>query len=126
MRRPLRVLLIAHGLVTVAAAVVLAVVPAAIPATVGIRLQPDGYLLAYLLAGTELAIGILSLGAARLGDPAALKLIIVVFVVFHLATAALEILHLALTGFDAVILVNIAVRLAVSAAFLLLAPRTMK
>ena len=120
MTRPLRALLLAHGIVTIAAAVVLAVVPAAIPATVGIALQPDAFLLAYLLAAAELAIGILSLGATRLTDSAALTLIIAVFVVFHLATAALEGLHLALTRFDAVIVINIAVRLAVSAAFLVL------
>ena len=65
-------------------------------------------------------VGILSLGATRLTDSAALTLIIAVFVVFHLATAALEALHLALTGVDAVIVINIAVRLAVSAAFLVL------
>ena len=120
MARPLRALLLAHGIVTIAAAVVLAVVPAAIPATVGIALQPDAFLLAYLLAAAELAIGILSVGATRLIDPSAIALIIAVFVVFHLATAALEALHLALTGFDAVIVINIAVRLAVSAAFLVL------
>ena len=120
MTRPLRALLLAHGIVTIAAAVVLAVVPAAIPGTVGIALQPDAFLLAYLLAAAELAIGILSLGATRLTDSAALTLIIAVFVVFHLATAALEALHLALTGFDAVIVINIVVRLAVSAAFLVL------
>lgn len=119
--RPLRVLLIGHGIVTLAAAVVLAALPAAIPATVGIALQPDGYLLPYLLAGTELAIGVLSLGAVRLSEPAALKLILAVFVLFHLATAALETLHLALTGFDVVIVINVAVRLGVSAAFLLFA-----
>ena len=120
MTRPLRALLIAHGVVTLAAAVALAAVPAAIPATVGIALQPDAFLLSYLLAAAELAIGILSLGATRLTDSAALTLIIAVFVVFHLATAALEALHLALTGVDAVIVINIAVRLAVSAAFLVL------
>ena len=120
MTRPLRALLLAHGIVTIAAAVVLAVVPAAIPATVGIALQPDAFLLAYLLAAAELAIGILSVGATRLTDSAALTLIIAVFVVFHLATAALEALNLALTGVDAAIVINIAVRLAVSAAFLVL------
>ena len=126
MTRPLRALLIGHGVVTLAAAVALAAVPAAIPATVGIALQPDAFLLSYLLAAAELAIGILSLGAARLNDAAALRLIVTVFVVFHLATAALETLHLALTGLDPVIIANIAVRLAVSAAFLVLGrPRRM-
>ena len=81
MTRPLRALLIAHGVVTLAAAVALAAVPAAIPATVGIALQPDAFMLSYLLAAAELAIGILSLGAARLNDAAALRLVVTVFVV---------------------------------------------
>ena len=67
----LRIVLIVHGLVTLAAAVVLAVLPAAIPATVGIELEPDAYMLSYFLAAAELAIAMLSLGATRLTDPAA-------------------------------------------------------
>ena len=52
----------------------LAVVPAAIPATVGIDLDPEAYLLSYFLAAAELAIALLSLGATRLTDPAAVGL----------------------------------------------------
>lgn len=46
-----------HGVVTMAAGVVLALFPAAIPLTVGIETDPSGYLLAYLLAAAQLGIG---------------------------------------------------------------------
>ena len=90
--RPFRVILVVHGIVTLAAAVVLAVFPAAIPATVGIDIGVDVFLLSYFLAAAELAVGVLSIGAARLGDTAAVRLIALVFVVFHLATAALGVM----------------------------------
>lgn len=117
--RLVRALLVAHGVVTFAAAVVLAAFPAAIPATVGIALEPDGFLLAYFLAAAELAIALLSVGAARLADPAAVRLVLVVFVVFHLATAALELASLAVAPLSPALAANIVVRLVVAALFLL-------
>lgn len=109
-RRLLRVLFIVHGLVTLAAALVLAAAPAAIPATVGISLKEQSFLLAYFLAAAELAIALLSLGAARLTDTAALRLIVATLVVFHLATGLLEIVYLSNSGVSSVLVVNIAVR----------------
>ena len=119
--RPFRVILVVHGIVTLAAAVVLAVFPAAIPATVGIDIGVDVFLLSYFLAAAELAVGVLSIGAARLSDTAAVRLIALVFVVFHLATAALEVVYLALTGPSAVLVANVGVRVVASAVFLLMA-----
>ena len=113
-----RALFVVHGIVTLAAAVVLTVFPAAIPATVGISLGVDASLLSYFLAAAELAIGMLSIGATRLGDPAALTLIALVFVVFHLATAALEVGYLVMTGPQGVLIANGGVRLVAAAAFL--------
>ena len=113
----LRAVLVAHGIVTLAAAVVLAVFPAAIPATVGIELSREGFLLSYFLAAAELAIGVLSIGAVRVTDRRALTLILDVFILFHLATAGLEVIYLGLTGMDTVIVVNVVIRVAVSAAF---------
>lgn len=117
--RLVKALLVAHGVVTFAAAVVLAAFPAAIPATVGIALEPDGFLLAYFLAAAELAIALLSVGAARLADPAAVRLVLVVFVVFHLATAVLELASLAVAPLSPALAANIVVRLVVAALFLL-------
>ncbi|KRE22875.1 hypothetical protein [Agromyces sp. Soil535] len=114
----LRVVFLIHGVITLAAAVVLAVLPAAIPATVGIDVGPDAFLLSYFLAAAELAIGLLSLGAAQLSDPAAVRLIVVVFVVFHLATAALEVVYLLFAPVTAVLLVNIAVRVIAAVVFI--------
>ena len=113
----LRILLIAHGVITLAAALVLAVLPAAIPATVGIELGADAFLLSYFLAAAELAIALLSLGATRLTDPAAVGLIVGVFVVFHLATAALELVYLLFAPVTVVLIANIVVRVVVAALF---------
>lgn len=116
--RLLRVLFAAHGIVTLAAAVVLVAAPAAIPATVGIELSTDGSLLSYFLAAAEIAIAVLSLGAVRISDPAALRLIVVTFIVFHLSTAVLEVVYLVLDGPAAALVANIAVRVVVAALFI--------
>jgi hypothetical protein len=108
-----------HGVVTLAAAIVLAAFPAAIPSTVGIVIAPADFLLTYFLAAAELGIGMISLGASRLTDAAAVRLIAAGFAAFHLATAALELLYLALNGLDAVLALNILVRIAAGTAFLL-------
>ena len=113
----LRVLFIAHGVVTLAAAVVLAVLPAAIPATVGIAIDPELFLLSYFLAAAELAIALLSFGAAWLSDVPALRLIVAVFIVFHLSTAVLEVVFASFTGVSPILLANIAIRIAAAALF---------
>jgi hypothetical protein len=113
----LRVLFIVHGVVTLAAAVVLAVLPAAIPATVGIAIDAEAFLLSYFLAAAELAIALLSFGAARLTDVPALRLIVVVFIVFHLSTAVLEFVSLSFTAASPVLLANIVVRIAAATLF---------
>lgn len=115
--RLLRVLLIMHGVVTLAAAVVLAVAPANIPATVNITLEQQGFLLSYFLAAAELSIGLLSLGAARLSDRAALRLIVAALVVFHLATGALEILYISFTTASGTLLFNVVTRFVAAALF---------
>lgn len=115
----LRIVLIAHGIITLAAAIVLVVAPAAIPATVGIELDADGFLLSFFLAAAELSIAMLSLGATRLTDPAAVGLIVAVFVVFHLSTAVLEIVFLLFTPVTGVLLANIVVRIVAAAIFVL-------
>jgi hypothetical protein len=113
----LRIVLIVHALVTLAAAVVLAVLPAAIPATVGIELEPEAYLLSYFLAAAELAIAMLSLGATRLTDPAAVGLIVAVIVAFHLSTAVLEVVYLLFAPVTGVLIANIAVRVVAATIF---------
>jgi hypothetical protein len=112
-----KALFLIHGLVTLAASVVLAVFPGAIPATVGIVMEPGDFLLSYLLAAAELGIAIISIGAARLNDAAAIRLIAAAFAVLHGTTAVLELVYLATPGFSPVLAANILVRLAAGAIF---------
>lgn len=86
----LRKLLIIHGVITLAAAVVLTVFPGLIPNMAGVRLAPDADLLAYLLAGAEFGIAFLSFGGSRLADPQGLRLIAGACIVFHATSALLE------------------------------------
>lgn len=110
-------LLIAHGVVTLAAAVVLVVAPSFVPATVGIVIGANTYLLCYLLGTAELAIATLSFGAARLRDRAALRLVSGVFVVFHATTALVEV-YAFVQGVDPLLWINVAVRVVAAALFL--------
>jgi hypothetical protein len=124
MNRPLeRGIFIVHGVVTLAAAAVLVVVPAAIPATVGISMGTDEYLLSYFLAAAELCIGVLSLAAVRLRDAVAVRMIALSFATFHGATAILEVVYTLAEGGSAVLLANIVVRVIAAGAFLLVAQR---
>ena len=63
-RKLLRVLFILHGVVTLAAAAIIAIAPAVIPATVNITLEQEGFLRCHFLAAAELSIALLSLGAS--------------------------------------------------------------
>jgi hypothetical protein len=114
----LRTVLVLHGVITLAGAVVLAVFPTAIPAAVGITVQRPEYLLVYLVAAAELAVAVLSFGAARLTDVAALRLIVTAFVVLHAASGVFDILYMVLTTASGVLFANTGLRFAVVAVFL--------
>lgn len=118
-----RAVFLVHGVLTLAAAVVLVVRPAAIPATVGITIGPTEYLLSYFLAAAELGIGLLSIGAARLRDADAIRLIAGCFAVFHGATAILEVVYLLREGTSAVLIANVVVRVIATVVFVFLAWR---
>ena len=117
-----RILFVAHGIITLAAAVVLAVAPGLIPATVGIELPAGGELLAYLLAGCELGVAVISLGAATLADARAIRVIAVGFAALHAFTGILEVVALA-NGADAFLWGNVGVRVVATAVFALVAVR---
>ena len=108
---PLRVVLLAHGAITLAGAVVLTVFPTVIPAAVGITLEPTDYLLVHLLAAAELAAAVLSFGAARLTDRAALRIVVATFVILHGASGLLNLLYLAQNGGSTVLVANTCARL---------------
>lgn len=107
--RGLRTLLIIHGFITLAAAIVLTVAPGLIPSTVGIHLEPGADLLAYLLAGAEFGLAVLSFGGSRLADAQALRLIAWCCIAFHGSSAVLEIYAYA-QGVNVAILGNVAAR----------------
>jgi hypothetical protein len=121
----LRRLLLLHGLATLAAAVVLIVRPALIPGIAGVTLTgPGASLLAYLLAGAELGLAVLSFGATRLVDPRALRLVAVSLAVFHASSAVLELYAGESVGLSGVIVANITVRVLIVALLMWLALRT--
>jgi hypothetical protein len=119
MYRPLRIVLVAHGLVTLAGAIVLTVSPTAIPSTVGITVERPDYLLVYLVGAAELAVAVLSFGATRLTDPAALRLIVTTFVVLHGASGILDVVYMAVTDVNATMIANTVARFTVVVVFLL-------
>jgi hypothetical protein len=122
MSRPLRIVLFAHGVITLAGAVVLTAFPTAIPSAVGITLSRDDYLLVYLVAAAELAVAVLSFGALLLTDRPALGLIVATFVVLHGASGLLNLLYLGQTGCSAVLVANTCAR-AIAVVVLLVAWR---
>jgi hypothetical protein len=119
---PVRILFIAHGIVTAAAGIVLIVAPALIPSAVSIALPAEANLLPYLLGGVELGVAVLSIGAARLRDAAAIRLIAVCFAVLHGVSAVVEVLAL-MQGADPVLWGNVVLRVVVAVLFVLVAVR---
>lgn len=105
----LKILFKLHAIITLAAAIVLIVAPAAIPGTVDIHLHGEAYLLSYFLGASELAIAYLSFFATRINDRYALRIIVITFVIFHLGTAFLEIWALS-EGASIKLVGNIALR----------------
>jgi hypothetical protein len=116
--KALRAVFALHGLITLAGAVVLTVFPKAIPSMVGITIARPDYLLVYLVAAAELAVAVLSFGAIRISDRAALRLIVMTLVVLHATSGVLDIVYMALTQPDGTLIANTVLRFAVVAVFL--------
>jgi hypothetical protein len=117
--RGLRLLLLVHGLITLAAAIVLAVDPGLIPSVVGIHLGRDADLVAFLLAGAEFGFAVLSFGGSRLTDARALRVIAWSCVAFHGSSGVLEV-YAYVQGVSPAILANVAARLIIVGLFLVL------
>ncbi|MCW5877113.1 MAG: hypothetical protein KIS85_09595 [Anaerolineales bacterium] len=109
-RRLLETWLLIHAIITLAAGLVLIFAPGVIPSTVGIELPAQAHLLAYFLGAAEIAIALLSFGARKIQDPQSLTLIIWTFIVFHAATAAVELYDMLLHGSSPVLWANVVVR----------------
>jgi hypothetical protein len=114
----LRAVFVVHGLITLAGAVVLVAFPTAIPSAVGIAITRPHYLLVYLVAAAELAIAVLSFGAARLTDPAALLLVVTTFVVLHGASGVVDLIYMGVTEVNGTMIANTVARFTVVALFL--------
>ena len=87
----LRLLFGIHAILTFTAGVVLIAAPGAIPSTVGVHIEPEAYLLCYLLAAAEFSVSALSWGARTITDARALRVIVIACIVFvppfwHLVT----------------------------------------
>jgi hypothetical protein len=115
----IRAVFVVHGVITLAGAVVLTVFPTAIPSLVGIDVERPQYLLVYLLGAAELAVAVLSFGAARLTDPTALALIAMTFVVLHGASGLLDLVYMGMTEVNATMIANTVARFAVVVVFVL-------
>ncbi|MFI7136168.1 hypothetical protein ACIBQ1_61730 [Nonomuraea sp. NPDC050153] len=110
----LRILLTLHGLVTLAAGVVLIVAPGLVPSAVGISVPEDAYLVCYLLGAAELAVAFLSFATLR--QPDGVRLAAQTLIAFHGCTAAVE-AYAFTRGVHVSIWANVALRLAVIALF---------
>src|SRR6476620_6436368 len=111
--RPLRAVFAIHGAITLAGAFVLIVFPTAIPSAVGITITRPDYLLVYLVAAAELAVAVLSFGAIRITDWAALGLIVTTLVALHATSGVLDVVYMALRQPNATMISNTVLRCAV-------------
>ena len=114
----LRVVLVIHGLITLAGAVVLMVFPTAIPSAVGMSLERGDYLLVYLVGAAELAVAVLSFGAARLTDQQALGLVVTTLVVLHLTSGILDLVYMGMTEVNGTMTANTVLRFTVVVALI--------
>ena len=105
----LRTLLVIHGFITLAAGIALTVQPGLIPSVVGVHLEPSADIVAYLLAGAEFGLAVLSFGGSRLTDLKALRLIAWSCIAFHGSSGLLEI-YAYTQGVSVAIFGNVAAR----------------
>jgi F0F1-type ATP synthase assembly protein I len=112
----LRILLVVHAVITLAAGVVLVVAPGAIPSVIGVHLAPGSFVLCYFLAGAEFSIAFISFYGSRCRDAEAIRLVVQTIIVFHAATAVLEVCALA-QGMDVRLWGNVVLRVIVIALF---------
>ena len=117
----LRIFLAIHGILILTAGVVLVIAPDAIPAAVGIEIQPDAYLLCYLLAAMEFGMASLSWGAMTIADPNGLRIILGAFIVWHAVSASLEI-YASAVGLSGAIWANVTLRVLIVALLAYLMP----
>jgi hypothetical protein len=104
-----RALLLIHVMGTAAAAAVLAIWPAAIPAAIEVQLRPDQFIVCYFLSGAEAALCFLCIQALRSLRHELRRTVFQVLIVFHAFTAALSV-RPALQTVNLVVALNIGLR----------------
>jgi hypothetical protein len=105
-----RVLLLINALATGAAAVVLAIAPSAIPATIGLVLRPEEFVLSYFLAGSEAAICLMCLQGFRVRSRSLRIVLYQGLIGFHAVTAALSLVGIA-QGTSPTLIWNVGLRI---------------
>ncbi len=113
----LRALLLLNAVGSLMATVVLMVVPAALPATIGILLAPDQHPIARLLGAAELAIATVCIATLYRPSRDRVAPCVAMLVVFHVGSIAAEVAALAAHR-NIVVAANIAVRTAIVLALL--------
>jgi hypothetical protein len=111
----LRWLLVVNAVASVAAAVVLAITPGAIPAAVGVTLEHSQHLMAYLLAAAELSISALCVIALHSNLGVTVGQVACVLIVFQVGSAFAGAAALA-EGASPLIGWNVAARIVIVAA----------
>jgi hypothetical protein len=109
-RRGLAALFALNAVAALAAATVLALWPAAIPAAAGISIDCSQNLLPYLLAAAELAMAALAALAIRARSAEAERITVGVLIIFHVGSAAAGIAAV-LQGAGVVVAFNVVVRI---------------
>jgi hypothetical protein len=115
-REILSKLFLLHGVITFAAGIALIFLPNLIPNVVGISLAPTAYLVPYLLGTAEFCIAVISIGASKLKDISALRIVSWSFIVLHGSTAIVE-FYAYTQGLSGLIWGNIALRIVVVVIF---------
>lgn len=77
-----------QAIITTATALTLAIAPGVIPATFGLTLTRDAFLLCYFYAATELSLAYLSLVAVRVHDSQVRRLLCRYFLFVHVVEGA--------------------------------------
>ena len=90
MRAALKLVLATQALISGMTAVVLLASPAVIPASFGLLVTPDAYLICYLLGAAELSLAVLSVVALRDGDLRAVRAASLYFLAFHISSATVD------------------------------------
>ena len=93
--------------------------PEAIPKMVDVSVSKNQYILCYFLAACEFGIAYLSFQTTKIREAKAIRIILFSFIIFHLATAVLEVFVLQ-NGVSKALILNIILRIVVSLLFYLL------